>query len=212
MAGLGTACVNPQSDYENYIGSAADAQGPPTSTGVVEAGSVDAALLHAPDSGFTDTKYVMACEVQLGNGAADAFLWVGTLTYTAKAGGGGTLLLTDQPLVARATNINSLASGGASAVAGPATIAKDGTGTMMTGTQLVPGSANPVSGVMAEIDNSSLAFHVLADDTVCANLAGNLVHPVTATLVPAENICIYRKTNPDGTFTPLQDSDFASCP
>ena len=212
MAGLGTGCVNPQSDYENYIGSAADAQGPPTSTGVVEAGPVDAALLHAPDSSFTDTRYVMACEVQLGPSAADAFLWVGTLKFTPTAGGGGTLLLTDQPLVAMATNVNSLASGGASAMAGPATIAKDGTGTMMTGTQLVPGSGNPISGAMAEIDNSFLQFHLCADGTVAANLGGNLVKPVVVTggLTPADNICIYRKPNSDGSFT-LQDSDF-HCP
>jgi len=211
VAGLGTGCVNPQSDYENYISSAADAQGPPTSTGVVEAGPVDAANLHAPDSGFTDTQYVMACEVQLGNGAADAFLWVGTLTYSAKAGGGGTLILTDKPLLARATSINSVDPAGTPNSAGPATIAKDGTGTMMTGTQLVPGTSNPVSGAAAEIDSSFLQFHVEADDTVCANLGGNLVHPVTATLVPAENICIYRKPHSDGSFDALQDSDF-HCP
>ena len=209
---LGSAsCVDPQSDYTDYVGRAADAQGPPSSTGTVEAGPVDSSNWHAPDGSFADNRYLMACEVELGPSAANAFLWVATLTFTAKAGGGGTVSLTDQPLLAMATNINSLAPGGAAATAGPASIAKDGTGTLMTATQNLPGGANPISGAAAEIDNSFLAFQVEADDTVCAHLGGNLSKPVTQPLHPTQNTCIFRKANPDGTFTALQDSDF-HCP
>lgn len=205
----GASCVDPQSDYDSYIARAADAQGPPSSTGTVEA-SVDAANLHAPDAAFTDTHYLMACLSQLGQEASEALLWTTTLQFTPSPGGGGTLVYSNQPLTAGATTVNNPIGTPLNNLM--ATIAKDGTGAVnIPGSYSIPQAANGISMMPVTIEDAVVIVRLEADKSACALLGGNITAPSAVTLTPAQNPCIFLPVNSMGAWTPFSTSDF-HCP
>jgi hypothetical protein len=204
------SCVVPENDYNDYVSRAADAKGPPSSTGTSEAGAVDAALLHAPDSSFMDQKYAMACLTQLDPATSNALLWVANLSYTpAASGGGGMVSLTLQSLTAGATNVGSPLG---SAQSASATVDSKGVAPLMFGTVSVLPAANAVTGGAATLSNTELQLEIEADQSVCGQLSGVITSPPpTVTLNQGSNPCVLLKTDGSGNIPPLQLSAF-HCP
>ncbi len=207
---LGAAsCVNPQQDFNDYLARAADAQGPPSSTGVVEASAVDAALLHPPDAAVNDTRYVMACETTFGQSAAEAFLFVATMTFTPSAGGGGTATLQAQSLPVGAKTVDGPVGDVFHFSSGK--VAADGTARLLLpGTTTIPAAANPVGGQDVVASNLGVDLRLFADGTACAGLEGQITAPVSTLLTPSNNPCVFRAA-PGGAVPAFTNADF-HCP
>jgi hypothetical protein len=182
---LSGACVDPQSDYENWLTRTTDARaGGPI---LVEA-SFEAGL---PEGGFQQT-YLMACASQLANNAVSkANIFVSTLTYTPSGGSGqsGTLTASNHSLVVGATDMSQTV--GTPGI-GTCTVSADGRCDMLFGPSTIPGAADPVVPGQDIVFTSSALHYVLSSETqLCADLSGSVTSPLNFTFDPSKNVCIF---------------------
>jgi hypothetical protein len=193
-------CVDPKTDYDNWVASTVDAHVVPT----VDAGVVEASL---PEGGFTQT-YAMACVSQIASDViSEATLFTATVTFTPSATGGGTVDFSDQTLMAGATSLSQLVGTPRTINGNP--VAPDGTFDVNFVESTFPGSANPVDGEDVDIQNCVLHFHLGPGTHLCSNLSGNLITPIMTPLDPAQNICIYLPTTDQ---IPPMTQDMVHCP
>jgi hypothetical protein len=200
-------CVDPRSDYEDYLSRTADARAAAEET---DAGTVDSA---APDAAFQQT-YLMACLPGLfGGNVTDAVLFSASLTYKPTSGGGGQLTVSETSLVAGASNLTQTV--GDSVASQPTAVAANGTATASLPSPGLPAAANPTGMGAIDFDGEpqlSLVFVPTATDVqVCAGLSANITSPVKATLTKNDTPCIFLPMKPQDTFPPLTESQF-HCP
>jgi len=91
-------------------------------------------------------------------------------------------------------------------------VAVDGAGkfTAPLGTLTIPGAANPITGRDVVIEAASLSG-TLETTTFCARLAGNVVQPISVTLDPAQNPCVFiRSAEGDPVPPPVTSQTFAT--
>jgi hypothetical protein len=207
------SCLNPQDDYNQYVGRAEDAQVPtsPIGTGG-DSGAFDAASLRAPDAGFDDTNYVMICLSQLAEDVTNALLWKVELKYTGGSNG-GTLTYTSHSLAAGSTDINNPLDPqvGPITTSGANDINAHGFGTIDVGSTTLPAAANGITSGPVPLENVTIAFHIESPTQICANLGANVTAPAPVTLEPAENPCIYLPTDNKGQWGPVT-TDQIHCP
>jgi hypothetical protein len=205
---LSAACVNPENDYNAFISRAKGAM--EDAAPAVDAPPADAPSQAQLDAAFSDNKWVMACVSQLAPTVPNAVLSVVNLDFTPGAAGGGTLQFSASALAYGSTNVNSPLAGSA---VGPfmATIASNGTGTIMIGDQTIPAAANGVTMSQLILTGVELAFHIESPTEMCASLSGMLTSPLMVALTPAMNPCIFGSTDASGAFTPFMMSQ-AHCP
>jgi hypothetical protein len=210
MAVLSAACVNPENDYNAFVARSKGVGGMEDAAPTVDAPPADAPTQAELDAAFMDNKWVMACVSQLAPTVANAVLSVVNLDFTPSAGGGGTLQFTGSALAYTSTNVNSPLAG---SMVGPfmATIASNGTGTVMVGDQTIPAAANGVTMSQLVLTGVELAFHIESPTTMCASLSGMLTSPLTVTLNASTNPCILEATDATGAWTPLTMAQ-AHCP
>jgi hypothetical protein len=203
------ACVDPNTDYADFLTRTADAM-PALPAG-------DAALDgSSPDAGFSG-KYVMACVSQVADSdpREATYFWI-TATYRPDASGvGGTFDFTDQALMlgpgSPPAPPTSISEGvGDIVTVNGSVVSADGRADVVFGPTVVPGSADAVVPT-ADIDftNSTLHFVIGPGTHLCAELSGVVTEPLQVTLDPPLNICALTAT--DGPVTPLTQAD-VHCP
>jgi hypothetical protein len=201
------ACVDPKSDYNDYVNRTADAHTPPPI--IVDSGA-ETGPLYAPDAGFTTNTLFMSCLT--GNAQGDptkASSSVATVTYVPKSGGGGTITFGNQALITGSSSLKNTT--GMYNQAGPANapVAPDGTATVTWQNTTIPADANPVTMMDLVFSSSTLALHVESETQICGNFSGNLIQPLQ-TLVTGP--CVFRLLPSANSAPPtLQLSDF-HCP
>jgi hypothetical protein len=206
------ACVNPKTDYDNYLartegGASPTGEGGPTFDGA------------SPDAGFTQ-EYVMACTSQIAQGsAAQATYFMVTVAYTPGApGDDGTLDFTDQALML-GPSMAGYPNGSPPTRVSPgigdvvtvngSPVTPDGHCDVVFGATIVPGAANPITGTDIHFTDSTLHFLVGPGSQLCAELSGDVTEPLTVTLDPTQNICIFKETT--GPVAPLTQAE-VHCP
>jgi hypothetical protein len=208
-AGLGVAlimpgCVDPQSDYNDWLARTADAR----AGGSIIDVSTDGAL---PDGGFSGT-YAMACSTSVGPGAQDATRFVATATYTPKGSGGGTLVFQNQPLVVGAATLSQTT--GNPSHNGPIDIGADGKGSIDFGPSQIPGDANPVTGGEIDFASDATLHFTVGSDNFCCGLTGTITAPLTVNMDPNKgDFCIFfpvASTSSD--FPSFTDDSFKNSP
>jgi len=203
-------CVDPRSDYEDYLSRTADAR---AAAEEVDAGAVDSA---APDAAFQQT-YLMACLAGLfGGNVNDAMLFSTNLSYTPKSGGGGgQLTVTETPLAVGASNLTQTV--GDTVTSAPTPVAANGTASVVLPNAIVPAAANPtgMGDIVFENDPPLQSDFIFvptdAGVQVCAGLAGTTSKPVVATLTAQDTPCIYIPLKPTDKFPQLSEGQF-HCP
>jgi hypothetical protein len=204
---VATACVDPQSDYNDYLNRTADARATPPSGGD-DAELPDADLADA--AGFKGT-YAMVCGNQLvGNTGAQSTRFVANITYTPSVDSGGSFTFSDQPLTAGATTITDLAVGGDATTPQTVPVSPQGTCTISSGGTTIPGSADiVVQGAPIVFSDSALHFVISSSTQICASTTGDITAPVAETLVAGQNTCVFIPTS--GAFT-TPAGTLPSCP
>jgi hypothetical protein len=153
------ACVDPKSDYDDFLARTSEANAPTGDDGPASDGA-------SPDAGFTQD-YVMACVSQIADDdPKQATYFVVTVTFVAAPGGGGTLDFTDQALALTVVGSTVSPSTSISSAVGPVVTVKgspvspDGHCDVVFGPTLVPGAADAVI-VGSEIDFTDSTLHFL---------------------------------------------------
>jgi hypothetical protein len=188
---LASACVDPKTDYDDWLSRTEDARA--GSTGVNEA-SFEAAL----DGGFTQT-YFMACVSQLaGESISKATIFVSNITYQPSGGGGesGSLSVTNTSLKVGATSMSQdvIGSPGTSSC----TVSADGRCDASFGPSTIPGAGNAVfPGQDIVFTSSTLHFVIGSETQLCADLSGTITAPLNFTFDPSKNVCIYLPVSGD---------------
>lgn len=203
-------CVDPRSDYEDYLSRTADARAAAEET---DAGAVDSA---APDAAFQQT-YVMACLPGLfGGNVSDAMLFSTNLSYTPKSGGGGgQLTVSETPLVVGASN--STQTVGNTVTSAPTPVTANGTANVVLPNAIVPAAANPtgMGDIVFENDPPLQSDFIFvptdAGVQVCAGLVGTTSKPVVAMLTAQDAPCIFIALKPTDKIPQLEESQF-HCP
>jgi hypothetical protein len=199
-------CVDPQSDYNDWLARTADAR---AGGSIIDVGATDGGL---PDGGFTGT-YAMACSTSVNPGAKDATIFTSTMTYTPNASGGGTLIFQNQPLVVGATTLTQTVGNPSNNQ--PVPITSDGKGTLVYGPVIIPGAANPVTGGDVVFSgDATLHFRVLGADTTCAGLTGTITSPLQVSMDPTKgDVCVFLPVaSSSSSFPPVTDDMFTSSP
>ncbi len=205
------SCLNPETDFDQFVDRAADATAPPMPSSTSEASTIDVASLRAPDASFDDTKFAMICISQLGQDISEALLWVVDLKYDKSDGGpGGTLTYTSNSLAAHSTDINSPLPG--TLVTETATIDSHGAGNIGIASSTLPAAANGIGGTPVGLANVVEAFHIESPTQICATLGAQIMTMgAVVTLVPDENPCIFLPTDSKGQWGPVT-TDQVHCP
>jgi hypothetical protein len=194
-------CVDPTDDLSDWLSRTADARSPQPASDA-NGGPGDGGL---GDASFSAT-YLMACLSSLSPNPAEPFLFRTDAHYTPAASG-GTFDFTETTLVVGAQSVSAVAPGAPTVTVNGTAVLPDGTCDVHTGATLIPGSADPL-GPEIDFSDSDLHFRVSPDD-LCANLSGQVTTPISTTLDPATNICIFRSATPP--FPAFQATDF-HCP
>jgi len=180
-----SACVNPKTDYDDYLARTADAETTiPTGDASFDGLSGDA--------GFQNQSYVMACVSQSFNDSVtEPTLFVATASFMpTDSTGDGTFNFTDQALVVGATDTTDLAPGGSptpingSAVTG-------GKVDVVFGPTSVPAAADPIMEGPIVFSDDTLHFYIGPGVNLCAGLSGHTTEPLVTTLTADQNICVF---------------------
>jgi hypothetical protein len=165
---LAASCIDPESDYDDYVSRTADQHSPPPmSTG----DSDPDAPLFAPDAGFMDTYFESCLSTNAEGNPAQANDFKAVLTFTASTTNpGGTLTLSSHPIAEPGGTSLSDTVGVVSSSTG--TVSPDGTVILEYGPYVIPGSANPITDMDIDFMSSSVRLHVESPDHVCGNLTG----------------------------------------
>lgn len=94
-------------------------------------------------------------------------------------------------------------------------VASDQTFTLKFGTTSIDGSANPISGSLIEIENTSLTGKLISNDALCAELSGMITKPLkNFSLDTPGDICLIQRVGADGVLpaTPSADAFKIACP
>ena len=213
MALAVAACVDPQSDYANYLARTEAGASPTGEGGPISDGGA------SPEAGFTQ-EYVMACTSQIAQGsAAQATYFMVTVAYTPGAPGqDGTLDFTDQALALGPT-MPGYPNGSPPAGVSPgignvvtvngSPVTPDGHCDVVFGPTTIPGAANPITGTDIQFTDSTLHFLVGPGSQLCAELSGDVTEPLVVTLDPTQNICVFKETT--GPVDPLTQAE-VHCP
>jgi len=201
------SCVNPKTDYDDYLARTADAN----TTLPTDDASFDG--LSGNDAGFMSQNYVMACVSQtLGDNPAKPTLFIATASFIpSDSNGDGTFNFSDQALNVGATDTSS------ANIAGPPVAISD---SMVTGGKVdvvfgdtsVPAAANPLMDGDITFSDNTLHVYIGPGVNLCAQLSGTTVLPLPTTLDPTQNFCaFFPYEGATGTVPPLTAADFM-CP
>jgi hypothetical protein len=214
-------CVTPLNDYQDFLARTADARAPvamppPTtdaSTPAMDASMpiVDGAI---PEGGFSGT-YYMACLTPLSGGDISmALSFDVTLQVTPLPdGGGSSVTLTTLALVVQATNLSQVAPRAMRTVA-TGTVDDTGVGWVVyTVPTVIPGGADPVvPGSDIDINaGAEYQLHITSPTDICAGFLAQVTKPLTMSVTPSNNPCIFRVPAADGALPMLTGSDI-HCP
>lgn len=215
LGGLGVACLpDPGGDFDDYQGRLGQYQG-----AAGDGGGFDAA---PPPTTEQTGLYYGACLSQLAFGRTDrVFNFLVDMAFTPQAPGGSLVLkLTPLELAKGADvpppTVSRAGTLGATYGNAPpgAPVDAEGRYRIDLGSVTIPGDANPVSRREVLIDNAALVGR-FAVEKFCARLNGDVKKPVTLTLDPSINVCLFTPIK-DGDPTPLytDSADFAAanCP
>jgi hypothetical protein len=198
-------CVDPQSDYNDWLARTADARAAGSTSDAST--SFDAA---PPDGGFNQV-FAMACSTQLAPGFADSTRFMATATYTPGTSGGGQLTFYDQPLQAHATSMSQTV--GEQTATQTVAVDSSGKAKLVFGPVVLPGAANPVTGGDADFDSTSTLNFIVGQGSLCAGLTGNITSPFPIALDPTKgDICLFVSSTADGAFPTLTDDAFTGSP
>jgi hypothetical protein len=179
-------------DFNDYAARTEDQHAPPP----LPTGDADLdAPLFAPDAGFMDTYFESCLSGNAEGDPAEANDFKSVLTYTASTSGpGGTLTLSSQPIAAHGTSLSDTV-GVVSTSMG--TVSSDGSATLAYGPYVIPGTANPITGMDIDFQSSTVQLQVESPDRVCGKLTG----PATVGGIALElsAVCIFVRNPP----TPL---------
>jgi hypothetical protein len=198
---LTAGCVDPKTDFDNWLARTEDAQSNDS--------PVDAAVARPegslPDQKFTQT-YAMACVSQiLNDDITEATVFTSTVTFTPTATG-GIMDFSDQTLMAHATSLSQLV--GTPRTVNGSPVNANGMCDVSFGETTFPGTSNVV-GQDVDIKDTVLHFMVGPGMQLCATLTGNMLQPVQTTLTASQNICIYLPTTDQ---IPPLTQDMVHCP
>jgi len=203
------SCVDPKTDYDDYVSRAAAAT-VPGNYALVDGGDGGGIVTYAADASFTDMSYFAACITSTAPSYKDALLFaVPQVKFTLASGGGGAFSATIEPLKDTATNTSELATGGTTSIPLNGTLDASGKATIMVpGSVNIPANANPITNADATLGNLTLQVIVQSSTEMCANISAQITSSPQATLTPSP--CIFRAA-PGGVIPSFQQSDF-HCP
>jgi hypothetical protein len=203
------SCVNPKTDYDDYLARTADAN----TTVPTEDASFDG--LSGSDAGFMNQDYVMACVSQtLQDDPTKPTLFIATASFIpSDSNGDGTFNFSDQALVVGSTDTSS------ANIAGPpvsvnGSVVTGGKVDIVFGMTSVPAAADPLGVGVGPIVFSDNTLHVdiSPGNNLCASLSGHTTAPLATTLDPTQNFCaFFPYQGVTGTVPPLTAANF-HCP
>jgi hypothetical protein len=201
------ACVDPKTDYDDYLARTVDADTIPVTT---DDASFDGVSGDA--SGFQGQNYVMACVSQtLMDNPAEPTLFVATASFMpTDTMGDGTFNFTDTALVVGATNTTDLAGGAPTPVNG--STVTGGKVDVVFGPTTIPASADPLVGE-GPIVFTADTLHVLIGpgSNLCATITGHTTMPL-ATDLTMDNFCIFFPFEGSTGQVPALTQDEFHCP
>lgn len=214
-AALAVGCLpDPHGDFDDYT-ERTDTFKPGVPEASTDGGGVETG---PPPTEATEGLYYGACLSQIAFGRADRVFNFYTKTkFTPDpATGGGSLTLSLQALklennVQPSTVSESGTTGPVQSSQEPATPNVEGSGRyqITLGTVNVPADANPITGRDVVIENAGLQGH-FTQGNFCAQLFGTVTVPISITLDPNSNTCLFAPVT-DGQATPkFVEADFAN--
>lgn len=165
-----------------------------------------------------DAVYYGACLTALASGNVEKVLhYYGEASYLPSGAGGGTLTLRLTSLRvgdmgAPPATVSKTATVGSTSKLENVAVDANGKFAGVLGTVTVPGAANPITGRDIVIDNTKLTGKY-AGQQFCAQLSGDVVQPISVTLMGSENTCVFFKTVDGAPLPTLTAATFAGgCP
>jgi hypothetical protein len=211
IAIAGAACVDPRTDYDDFVNRTNGVRG------VSTAAPSDAAVQEAAaiDGGFTAAPFFVACLPHLvGGNLTKALRFVGTLSYTPTSMTGtkaGKLDIAITPLTVHSTDLSAIV--GDPITASTVAVGDDGSFLADFGAPIVKGAANPISTNDIVFSSISITGKLLRDDYACGNLNGVITSPQMIVLDEPDNYCIFERLPAlTGTTPTITADQFQGCP
>ena len=201
------SCVNPKTDYDDYVARTADAD----TTVPTEDASFDG--LSGSDAGFMNQNYVMACVSQsIMDDPTKPTLFIATASFIpSDSNGDGTFNFSDQALVVGSTDTSS-ANIAAPPVAVNGSMVTGGKVDVVFGMTSVPAASDPLMLGPILFSDNTLHVYIGPGVNLCANLSGHTTEPLATTLDPNQNFCaFFPYQGATGTVPPLTAANF-HCP
>ncbi|MBI2394907.1 MAG: hypothetical protein HYV09_35385 [Deltaproteobacteria bacterium] len=202
------ACVDPAGDYESYVDSTKDIRGV-----TPDAGPSDGAPFEAGDTDINAGKrtYFGNCLPTIVAGSPEmSLMFYGEVTFN-----GGKIDLAIHSLKETATKLSKSETVGAPQIANGVTLESDSTFVMTIGDVSIPGSSQRIGPSDLVLKNVSYQGRVLGNERLCAELQGEAVAPLTATLDKSGDFCVWIAM-PDGADLPkykdASGKDFVGIP
>jgi hypothetical protein len=202
------SCVNPKTDYDDYLARTADAD----TTIPTDDASFDG--LSGSDAGFMNQYYVMACVSQtLNDDPTKPTLFIATASFVpSDSNGDGTFNFSDQALVVGATDTSSANLAGAPPVAINGSMVTGGKVDVDFGMTSVPAAADPLMAGDIVFSDNTLHVYIGPGVNLCAKLSGTTTLPLPTVLDPNQNFCaFFPYQGATGTVPPLTAANF-HCP
>ena len=201
------SCVNPKTDYDDYLARTADAD----ITVPTEDASFDGL---SGDAGFMNQNYVMACVSEsLQDDPTKPTLFIATASFLpSDSTGDGTMNFSDQALVVGATDTTNLA--GSDPVAINGSVVTGGKVDVNFGATSVPANADPLGLGPIVFSDNTLHIYILQGpgNNLCATLSGDTTEPLATVLHANANFCaFFPYQGAVGTVPPLTSANF-HCP
>jgi hypothetical protein len=182
---LVTACVNPKTDYDDFLARTADAD--------INGISNDDASFDGSfgDAGFMNQSYVMACVSQsFQDSVTYPTFFISEASFApSDSNGDGTFNFTDNALVVGATDTTDSAGGIPTVIKNVAVTG--GKVDVDLGGTSVPASADPLMQGPIVFSDLTFHFYIGPGTNLCSLLSGSTTLPLATTLDPSQNICIY---------------------
>jgi hypothetical protein len=209
------ACVDSQGDFDAYIDKTNDIRGVVPDTGVR-----DAAPLEVGDADLDAGKtiYWGNCLPQIVTGAPQSSL----MYYSEITFSGGKADVAFYPLNEKAKTLSKSETVGTPQIATGLEIKPDNTFVATMGDVKVPGNSQRIGDSELVLTNVSYQMVIQGKERLCAELQGTVTAPLSASLEPKGDICVWiqlpdgaplptQKDASGGTFVGLANEDFR-CP
>ena len=211
MCGIMFGCANPTQDFDDFTGRVAKTvdSAPPPDSGVDTApetatdGSVfDEAGVEASSGNYWGTCLETTYAGDLSKVTYDLFVF----NLTKDSTGAVTLSGTRQGLRTDATNVSQIVGGVVTLP--PTPVSSQGAWVDKVATFISPKEANGF-GLDLTVENGQYAFAFQASDHGCGHFTGTVTSPLVN---PIDEVCIFSRTNADGSFTRITNAADQHCP